>query len=470
MEIINKKSGGIKEMVFIAFPMFVSHACETIMIFTDRLFLSKLDSFQMNAAMGGGMASFVMLSFFLGLTGYSTALVAQYLGSKQKQMCARVTTQSLIISFAAYPFILLLKPIMLMIMNRSGIDPQQLHYQTIYFNLIIFSVIITLTRSSLSGFFCGIGKTRIVMIAAIVSMVSNIILNYILIFGKFGFPALGIKGAAIGTILGGFCGIGVLLSAYFGKALVKEFNTLKGFVFDRVVMAKLWRFGSPSGLELLLNFSAFTCLVYLFHSQGIVAATAVTIMSSWDMVSFVPLLGVEIGVTSLVGRYMGAERSDIAHKSTMSGLKLGGMYSAVIFIVFVFFPKQLVGLFEPAIVTDVYRNAFPTAVMMLRIACLYVFLEAVIVTLTGALKGAGDTLWSMCLTVGLHVFIVIVQYICLILLGMSIIHTWIMIVLSFFVGTFFIYLRYVSGKWKEIKVVSSVENVAFLDGFHETEL
>jgi len=457
-------------MLFIALPMLVSHACDTIMIFTDRMFLSRLGSFQMSAAMGGGMSSFVMLSFFLGLTGYSTALVAQYLGSKQKHKCARATTQSLIVSFAAYPLILLLKPIMLMIMNRSGIDPQQLHYQALYFNLIVFSVIITLTRSSLSGFFCGIGKTRIVMIAAIVSMTSNIVLNYILIFGKFGCPALGIQGAAIGTILGGLCGIGVLFSTYFSKALVKEFNTLKEFVFDKEVMAKLWRFGSPSGVELFLNFSSFTCMIYLFHSQGAVAATAVTIMTSWDMVSFVPLLGVEIGVTSLVGRYMGAQRPDIAHKSTMSGLKLGSMYSGIIFFVFMLFPKQLVGLFEPSTVTNVYTEAFPTAVMMLRIACLYVFLEALIVTLVGALRGAGDTLWSMFLTVGLHIFIVIVQYICLIMLGMSIIHTWIMIVLAFFVGTFFIYLRYASGKWKEIKVVSNTGDAASLDGFHEVEL
>jgi len=470
MKIVNKKSGGIKEMILIALPMLVSHACDTTMIFTDRMFLSRLGSFQMNAAMGGGMSSFVMLSFFLGLTGYSTALVAQYLGARQKQKCARVTTQSLIISFAAYPLILLLKPVMLIIMNHSGIDSQQLHYQTLYFNLIIFSVIITLTRSSLSGFFCGIGKTRIVMIAALVSMVSNVIFNYVLIFGKLGFPAFGIRGAAVGTILGGFCGIGVLVGAYFSKALVKEFNTFKEFVYDKEVMKKLLHFGSPSGVELFLNFSAFTCMVYLFHSQGAVTATAVTIMTSWDMVSFVPLLGVEIGVTSLVGRYMGSERADIAHKSTMSGLKLGGMYSAVIFIIFIFFPKQLVGLFEPAVVTSVYLDAFPTAVMMLRIACLYVFLEAVIVTLVGALRGAGDTLWSMCLTVGLHVFIVVVQYICLILLGMSVIQTWIMIVLSFFVGTFFIYLRYASGKWKNIKVISSAEDVVLSDGFHKVEL
>ncbi|MDD4295114.1 MAG: MATE family efflux transporter [Candidatus Omnitrophica bacterium] len=468
MKKINKP-GGIKEMIFIALPMVVSHACDTVMVFTDRMFLSKLGSLQMNAAMGGGMSSFVMMSFFLGLTGYSTALVAQYLGSGQKERCASVTMQSLIISFAAYPILLLLKPIMLMIITGSGIDPEQMVYQIIYFNMIIFSIIISLTRSSLCGFFCGIGKTRIVMIAAIVSMFANIILNYIFIFGKLGVPAMGIKGAAIGTILAGICGLGILFGTYFSKKIVQEYNTIKEIVFNKEVMGKLLNFGYPSGLELFLNFTAFTCMTYLFHSRGAIAATATSIMTSWDMVSFVPLLGVEIGVTSLVGRYMGAQRSDIAHQSTMSGLKLGSLYSASIFIIFMFFPEQLVGFFKPVMPTMVYKEAFPIAVTMLRIACLYVFLETLIVTFVGALRGAGDTFWSMCLTVGLHFFIVVVQYVCLIVIGASIVNTWIMIVLSFCLGTFFIYLRYASNKWKTIRVIAPVDELTCLDGFHEIE-
>lgn len=469
MEKINKNSGGIKEMIIIAFPMVVSHACDTVMIFTDRMFLSRLGSSMMNAAMGGGMSSFVMLSFFLGLTGYSTALVAQYFGSSQKRNCSKVTAQSMIISFAAYIIILFLRPVMIIIIKRSGIDAEQLTYQTLYFNIILYSVIITLIRSSLSGFFCGIGRTRIVMLAAMSSMVMNIIFNYILIFGKFGFPAMGIKGAAIGTILGGLFGVVILLGTYFNEKLVKEFDTFKNFVFDRAVMGKLLWFGWPSGIELFLNFTAFTCMTYLFHAQGAVAATAITIMVSWDMVSFVPLLGVEIGVTSLVGRYMGAQRSEIAHQATMSGLKLGCIYSAFIFIFFMFFPTQLVNLFKPVLVSSIYAAAMPIAVSMLRIACLYLFVEALIVSLVGALRGAGDTLWSMCLTVGLHFFIVVVQYVCLIFLGMSILDTWVMIVLSFFFGSFFIYLRYSSDKWKTINVVAPSGEITYIDGFHEME-
>ena len=298
------------------------------------------------------------------------------------------------------------------------------------------------------------------------SMITNIFFNYILIFGKLGFPALGIRGAAIGTILGGLCGIAVLFVTYFNKKYVKEYSTIKNFVFDRIVMFKLLRFGWPSGLELFLNFSAFTAMTYIFHAQGAVAATATTIMLNWDLVSFVPLLGVEVGVTSLVGRYMGAKRPDIAHKSTMSGLKLGSMYSAIIFIIFIFFPESLVSLFRPQETNEIYSSAVPIAVTMIRITCLYVFAEAAIVTFVGALRGAGDTFWSMCLTVGLHVSIVIFQFICLEVLNISIIQTWTVIVILFFLGTSFIYKRYASGKWKNINVVGTAD-ITYLDGFHE---
>jgi MATE family multidrug resistance protein len=87
-------------------------------------------------------------------------------------------------------------------------------------------------------------------------------------------------------------------------------------------MKKLLYFGYPAGLEMFLNFLAFNMMVFLFHSQGGVVATASSIMFSWDLISFIPLLGIEIAVTSLVGRYIGAGKVDIAHRSAMSELRL----------------------------------------------------------------------------------------------------------------------------------------------------
>ena len=98
-------------MVTIALPMVISCACETVMTFTDRLFLSRLGSEQMSAAMGGGLTCYMMMTFVLGLTGYTTALVAQYLGAGRKDRCPLAMTQALIISILAYPLIVAARPL-----------------------------------------------------------------------------------------------------------------------------------------------------------------------------------------------------------------------------------------------------------------------------------------------------------------------------------------------------------------------
>jgi len=88
--------GGIREMLAIALPMVISYAADTVMTFTDRMFLSRLGPEVMNAAMGGGLTAFMMSTFFLGLIGYSTALVAQYLGANRKSSCPTVKSQELL--------------------------------------------------------------------------------------------------------------------------------------------------------------------------------------------------------------------------------------------------------------------------------------------------------------------------------------------------------------------------------------
>ena len=330
-------AGGVRELLAIALPMIVSHACDTVMTFTDRLFLSRIGPDEMNAAMSGGLTSFMMMTFFLGIIGYATALVAQYLGAGTKDRCALVTSQALIFCLAAYPIILLAKPLVFYGFELSGISASQLVSQKLYFGILIYATIVGLLRTSLSSFFSGIGQTRMVMVAAFVSMVANVGLNYVLIFGKFGLPPLGIRGAAYGTILGGLLGLMVLVAAYLWPSIRREYQVLKSLRFDREAMGKLLWFGYPAGVEMFLNVLAFTGMIFAFHAHGPVTATATTIMFNWDMVSFVPLIGVQIGVMSLVGRYMGAGDPDTAHRAAMSGIKIGWVYSSVILVLFTCF-------------------------------------------------------------------------------------------------------------------------------------
>lgn len=447
------KDGGVRQIMSIALPMLVSNACETILVFTDRLFVAKISPFHLNASLTGGLSVFVMMTFFIGLTGYSTALSAQYFGSNKKEMCSVVLTQSVLISLGAYPLLLLCKPLAHSVFGAMHISPEQLAPQIAYFDTLIYIILFSLIRNCFSSFFAAIGRTRIVMISSLVMLLVNVPLNYVLVFGKCGFPELGIIGAAVGSILSALISVFILLMAYLREPLRREFHFKTSLRFDRIVMQKLIRYGYPSGLELLLNMLAFTMTIAIFQSVSPAVATAITIVINWDIVSFVPLIGVEVGVTSLVGRFMGARKPETAHQTAMSGIKFGLCYSFIIFLFFMFVPNYLVQIFQPQETNQVFLDATPIAVHMLRMACLYVLIQVVMVTLAGALRGAGDTFWAMLLTVGMHWTLLPVLYVMLHIFGQPAEIAWLSLIVVFFVFIALIIRRYAKGNWKKLHLI-----------------
>ncbi len=445
--------GGFGEMVMISLPMVISFACDTAMTFTDRLFLSRLSPVHMNAAMAGGISYFLMLSFFFGLIGYVTALVAQYLGAQQKSQCSKVLTQAFIVIIFVYPFLLLLRPLAFALFGTLGVSPEQLILQKEYFYFLMFGAAFSLGRHALSSFFSGIGHTRHVMMAALLAMTVNCFLNYCFIFGNFGFTRMGIKGAALGTILASASSMMYLIFIYLRKNNRREFAVNQSFIFDRFIMVKFLRFGYPPGLELALNILAFSGIIFLFHAQGLVTATALTIVFNWDMVTFVPLLGIEIGVTSLVGRYKGAGRLDIAKRAVRSGFMLGLIYSFLMLALFIILPEQLVNFFRPDIANEVFSAARPLAVSMVKLVAIYVMAEALLIVFIGALRGAGDTFWAMVISVGIHWIIFAALYFALNHLHVTAFRGWVILVVIFTVLSCLPYWRYRQGVWKSIKVV-----------------
>jgi len=394
-----------------------------------------------------------MMTFWLGLISYSTALVAQYLGAGRRRHCAVVTTQALLIVVVAYPAILLARPAAHALFAAMNVPAEQLALQTVYFNILLYGSIIGLVRAALSGFFSGIGRTRVVMLAALVSMSVNILMNWVLIFGKLGAPALGIRGAAYGTILGGVVGIAVLIAAYLRPAIRRAYGVANAWRLDRAALKALIRFGYPAGIEMALNMLAFTALVMTFQAVDAATGAAITIVFNWDMVCFVPMIGINVGVVSLVGRYMGAREPDIAHRATMSGLRLALVWSALILVAFAVFAGPLVGVFRPAEAGGVFETARPLAVFMLRLASLYVMADAVMLVFSGALRGAGDTFWAMCVSVGFHWLFLPITMIMLRVWHVDPKSTWVVLVVMIMAFSGVFYLRYRGGRWRTIRIV-----------------
>lgn len=440
-------------MLVVALPMVLSMSFDTLMTFVDRLFLSKLGPAEMNASLGAGGMNLVLTSFFTGMISYATAMVAQRFGARKKNECASVFMQAVYLSIISVPLLYLTIPLGHLVFAQQGLEADQLAYQKTYFNILMLGGVVTLVRSAVPCFFSGIGETKIIMKAAFAGMIVNIICNYLLIFGNGPFPRLGVAGAAYGTVIGNVVSTATLFWVYFAKKNHERFGTRSNLRLNALQFKELLKRGIPAGVELFLNMAAFQLLILMFHGLGPKMATAASVMFNWDMVAYVPLLGLEVASTSLVGRFVGAKQAAAATRSTRSGLKLGWAYSLIIGAMLIFLPGVLADIFRPdatasAEALAVFESARPMSIFMLRVATVYIFVEVLLVVYCGALRGAGDTVWVMIACGIMNWFNAIALYVAAYLLHIPGQYAWIIVVGVYGTAPLLFWLRWRSGKWR----------------------
>jgi len=449
-----KKNGDVKDVLVVALPMLMSMSFDTIMTFIDRLFLSKLGPAEMNAALGAGAVQLALTMFFTGAISYTTAMVAQRLGAKKRWDCGRVFMQAVYLSLVSVPLLYLTIPLGHLAFGMEHLPADQLQYQKTYFNILMFGGIINLVRNAAPCFFSGIGETKIVMKAAFVGMIVNVVCNFFLIYGFGPIPALGVAGAAYGTLIGNLVSTVILFAKFFGKNCHDRFRTRYAFAFSWPLTKELLQKGIPSGVEMCLNMSAFQLLILMFHALGPEAATASSVMFNWDMVAYVPLMGLEVASTSLVGRYVGARDGAAATRSTYSGLKLGWGYSLIMGVFFIFLPGILTDIFKPdaaeasAEALAIFAAARPMSVFMLRIATFYIFVEVLLVIYAGALRGAGDTVWVMFACAIMNWCVAGALYVAAYIFQLPAQYAWITVVAVYSTAPVIFLLRWKSGKWR----------------------
>ena len=147
---------------------------------------------------------------------------------------------------------------------------------------------------------------RLIVVAVIVNLVTYTVAAWVLIFGKCGLPPMGMTGAALAVLAGDATALLVQFAAYLRPKLRQEFNLDQAWRFDRPLMGRLLRYGFPSGLEFVVTFTAFAVMVSLFNGYGEAVAAAVTLAFNWDMVAFVPMIGLQIAGDSFLGQWASA--------------------------------------------------------------------------------------------------------------------------------------------------------------------
>ncbi len=423
-------------------------------MFIDRVFLTWHSTTSLAAALPAGFASFTIVSLFMGTVQYANTFVAQYAGAKRPERIGPVIWQGAYLSIFSGIFALIPSYFSTDIFNWIGHSPEIRQEEIIYFRITCYGVGPQVLATTLSCFFSGRGQTNVVLLVNIISIVINIILDYALIFGHWGFPPMGISGAAWAT------NFGLLISAilfgilFFGRQHREIFATLRGWKPDIALAKRMCYYGGPNGLNFFLDIMAFTFFIFIVGKLGPVPLAATNLAFNINSLAFMPLIGCGIAVSTLVGQRIGASKPDEAEFCTWTGVHVAVGYMVLMTFLYLAIPKFFLLPFGMHATGSEFQTAYLLAEKLLRIVAIYCVSDAFYLIFTHALKGAGDTRFVMWTSLGLSWgTMVIPAYISLTFFQPGIFLLWSFICLYLILASVIFYWRFRSGTWKKMKVI-----------------
>lgn len=454
--------GGCGEVLRLAIPLVLSTGAMTIQMFVDRIFLMWYGSDVMSAAAFGGIVSFTIFCFFLGTATYVNTFVAQYDGAGQPRRLGPAVWQGIYFSIAAGLLVTAAVFFAEPIIGIAGHEPAVRQYEVIYFRIMVLGAMPGLLSSTLSCFYTGRGKTWTVMWVNIVATGLNVVLDYGLIFGNWGFPEMGIAGAAWATVFASILSTIIYAVLFLQKKYQSKFRTLSGYKFDVDLFVRLMRFGLPSGTQFMLDVLGFTVFIALVGRISTICLAASSVTWQINSLAFMPMIGFNIAICTLVGRYLGQNRPDLAQRSTWSAFGIAMLYMITVSSGYWLFPKLF--LYPFSIHADPIEFALlePIVIRLLCFVAFYCLLDSCNLIFSGALKGAGDTRYVMIVSVSLNWLIMVIPaYLAVrfaegtngLYLAWAALTAYVCVLAIVFLK------RFLAGKWKSMRVIEAAPQV-----------
>jgi len=457
----NKTTWGLREVLRMSVPASASMLGRTITQFVDGVMVAHLGPAIFSAQAIGGLVAFVPESFSIGALGVVNTYISQNLGAGRRRRCGQYAWAGLIIAMLLsalfMPLAAVARPLFAAIGHAADVQPMEV----LYFRYMILAVPVTMSVRVLEAFFYGLHRPSIVVAVSLLTNLFNVAGNYVLIFGKFGFPAMGLEGAAIASVASWTLQLTILLSVFLSHRMHRRFGTRLLRAVRLRQCTDILRIGWPAGTRFfidLFTWSIFTA--YLIGRFGTVHLAAATAAVRYMTLSFMPAVGVGIATTAIVGRYIGRGQLDIARKRAHTAMITTIAYMAVCAMAFLLFRHPMVRLFA-RISSDAAASGLEAEKIVhiggriMVCAAVFQIFDAVGVVFSGALRGAGDTRWPMVITACLSIVVLVGGGIAMVIflpglesLGPYIAATAYVIILGLLMAW-----RFESGAWRKINLL-----------------
>ena len=437
------------DIVRIAWPSLVELTLTQLTSMVDLMMVGGLGPWAITAVGLSVQPRFLSMTMFIAMNVGATAMVARYRGAGKPEKANEILRQALLLTLitsvlcglAGYVY----AEKLIQFMGAS--DAETLAGGTIYLQIQMLTLPIFALTSTITATLRGVGHTRVAMTYNLVANLVNVVFNYLLINGHYGFPRLEVAGASLATSIGQVVAFLMAMGAVMRGKHYLHLRLRDGFKPIPHHLYNIFNIGVPSMFEQLAMRTGAIIYVRTVATLGTLAYATHQVGMNIQALSFMTGQAFAVSATSLVGQSLGKKRSDFAQSYSNHTRSLGLVISVILGITFFFFGRQIVSLY-----TD-DQTIIEQGARILKLVALIQPAQSSQFILAGALRGAGDTRATAVVTF-LTVLLVRPSLAILTInaFGWGLDGAWIALVCDQLLRSGLILLRYRSGKWKKTRI------------------
>ena len=432
-----------RKILNISIPAAINSLLDMLQVITDLIMVGRISAFAV-AAVGLGLQSLMFVFAILTLLHVGTsALLSRFVGAKQlKRASLGLSTLLVFALLLSIPVGVLWYFLSAQLFIWFDTAPQVIALGSSYVQILTWMMPFIFIKLVFVSALNSAGDTKTPMYIKFISILLNILLNYALIFGHFGLPALGVDGAAIATVIVN----GLELVVYMTLYMRNKMPFSPHWYFSKALLKRALKVGIPASIERSLTFGSFMLFTLIIADYGTEALAGYQIGLRVEGLAFMPGIGFTIAAMALMGQGLGAKNPQQAREDVLLVLKytIGFMFFLSFFMIGM--PEQIVWLF-----TDDART-IEEASLYLRIVGLSQIPLAFNFVLSGALRGAGDSKRTLKINLISLWFVRIIPAFVLSWYFESILWVYLAMISDTLIKAIWLWVTFDKGEWQKIKV------------------
>lgn len=387
----------VRQLLGLAWPVVVTRSAQVVVGFTDAAMVARLGENELAATTAGATNVFNILILPMGVAFIVSTYASQRVGAGDAAGARRYGFYGLVLALAAGLLCVAAMPAVPSLLRAFDYSPEVTALMGAYLWYRLPSGGFAIGLEALGNYYNGLGNTRLPMAAQIVAMVANVVLNWVLIFGHLGAPALGVTGAAVASSIATLLGFVFLLGCFLAGVGQRSRAVPRLMLGELGQMLKI---GLPSGLNWFIEFAAFSFFINIVVAGlGTSSLAAVMAVFQLNSISFMPAFALASAGAIFVGQAIGAKRHDDVPRTVRLTFTVAAVWQGLVGVLYLAIPTVLFSIF----VRDGAAQAgfLEVGVRVLMLSAAWQLVDAASMVLAEALRAAGDTAFTFWVRAGI---------------------------------------------------------------------